>query len=308
MSAPNPFSSVIPNLQIAWDSTSMGLLKECPRKYQYMMLMNYQPRGSSLHLSFGIAYHSALELFTRTLITTNDFNLAQLTALNFALSWDETPYLLHKDFNLKNRKTLSRTVVWWTEHYKEDTTPVHILDNGSPAVELSFRLELDKLTPDGSSYLLCGHLDRVVELAGDLWFLDYKTTKSPLTDHYYSQYNPSNQMSTYFAAAQVVLHREARGGIIDAVQLLVGGSRFDRRPIRRTPNQLTEWHSDLHWWLDQALRFAETNIYPMNDKSCGNYGGCPFISICSKDPRVRSHFLEGEFERWEWNPLITRDI
>ena len=27
------FSTEIPNLQLAWDSTSLGLLKECPRKY-----------------------------------------------------------------------------------------------------------------------------------------------------------------------------------------------------------------------------------------------------------------------------------
>lgn len=48
-------------VQYAWDSTSLGWLKECPRKYQYHMLEGWSGRGESIHLEFGILYHGALE-------------------------------------------------------------------------------------------------------------------------------------------------------------------------------------------------------------------------------------------------------
>ena len=55
------FSKSLPGLQIAWDSTSLGTLKECPRKYQYSIMLGKQPREISVHLTFGLYYHAALE-------------------------------------------------------------------------------------------------------------------------------------------------------------------------------------------------------------------------------------------------------
>jgi hypothetical protein len=37
------FSPSIPGLQFAFDSVSLGLLKECPRKYQYTILEGWIP-------------------------------------------------------------------------------------------------------------------------------------------------------------------------------------------------------------------------------------------------------------------------
>ena len=49
------------NIQYAWDSTSLGLLKTCPRKYQYEMIEGWGTRDESIHLRFGIEYHTALQ-------------------------------------------------------------------------------------------------------------------------------------------------------------------------------------------------------------------------------------------------------
>ena len=37
------------NIQFAWDSTSLGLLKTCPRLYYYTIIEGYAPRGESIH-------------------------------------------------------------------------------------------------------------------------------------------------------------------------------------------------------------------------------------------------------------------
>ena len=298
----NKFSTALPSLQRAWDSTSLKLLQECPRKYQYQMLLGRQPRGTSIHLSFGIAYHSALELFQHALADGADRHEALRTAIRFCLQWtapgDHDPY--------KNLLTLCRTVVWHCEEYWDDALPILIMSNGEPAVELSFRFNLEADTPDGEPFLYCGHLDKVMTDGDDIVFGDYKTTKSALYDSYFDQFTPNTQMSGYFAATQLIFHTPARYGIIDAAQLLVNSSRFGRRPVHRTPGQLSEWHTTVAWWLSQAQRFAEENFWPMNENSCGNFGGCSFRHVCARDPGNRDRFLAADYEQWDWNPLVIR--
>jgi len=54
---PQPFHDGT-KVQWAWDSTSLGWLKECPRKYQYHMIEQWRGRGESIHLEYGILYHA----------------------------------------------------------------------------------------------------------------------------------------------------------------------------------------------------------------------------------------------------------
>lgn len=48
-------------IQYAWDSTSLGYLKGCPRLYYYVMIEGWQAKGEGIHLRFGIEYHTALQ-------------------------------------------------------------------------------------------------------------------------------------------------------------------------------------------------------------------------------------------------------
>src|SRR5215472_944870 len=47
------------NIQYAWDSTSLGYLKRCPRLYEYNILLGYEEKEESIHLRFGIEVHSS---------------------------------------------------------------------------------------------------------------------------------------------------------------------------------------------------------------------------------------------------------
>ena len=63
MTAPSPFCASNPKLQQAWDATSLRVLMECPRKYEYQILRGF--KGSKIDLEFGILYHEGVEAFTR---------------------------------------------------------------------------------------------------------------------------------------------------------------------------------------------------------------------------------------------------
>lgn len=309
------FCESLGQLPRAWDSVMIGLAKTCWRKFYYIIVQGYQPQGFAAHLAFGIAYHKALENYDKDRAKGLDHDQAVNNAIRFCLSygWRDSAGVFHPydaAFTAeptKTRDTLVRAVVWYLDQFKDDSLKTVILEGGKPAVELSFKISLAMDTPDGTPFALCGHLDRLVEYEDHLYFTDRKTTKSALSTYYWASFTPNNQMSLYYAASQIILREPARGGIIDAAQLGVGFARFARHIIHRTPGQQAEWLRDTYNTLDLATRFAAEEYWPMNDTSCSDFGGCPFRSICAKDPKVRTAFLEHEgFHKQQWNPLESR--
>ena len=69
MSEPAAQSPFLPgtHIQYAWDSTSLGYLKTCPRLYQYTMIDGWGTTAESIHLRFGIELHKALEDYERSI-------------------------------------------------------------------------------------------------------------------------------------------------------------------------------------------------------------------------------------------------
>lgn len=337
-------------IQYAWDSTSLGLFKTCPRLYQYTMIDGYVPKSESVHLRFGGEYHSALEFYDHarakgiphedaihdtireTLLRTWDYVIDEATGEVI----DSSPALPTGDdkaTKYKNRNTLISLVIDYIDHFgPDDPAQTYIKADGQPAVELSFRFELDYgpdaaagggtyknidgvhseyVPPYSQPYLLCGHLDRVVDFNDQLLVMDRKTTTTSLGPYYFKQYEPNNQMSLYTIAGKVVLDSPIRGVIIDAAQiLLTEPHRFVRGFTYRTEEQSEEWLANLEITLNDAEAFATAEYWPMNDTACDKFGGCRFREICSKSPTVREKFLKSDFNKLEeserWNPLRSR--
>lgn len=303
------------HIQYAWDSTSLGWLKECPRKYYYAMVRGLTPKAEAIHLEFGILYHSALEHYDRLKFegVTHDEAVHNTVAMTLVNTWrDGKAWRSASDLpsedraSLKSRENLIRTIVWYMDKYKDDPAATKALPDGQPMVELNFKFEApfgyDLTTP----YLFCGYLDRVVTFQGADFVMDRKTTTQTLSSYYYAQYDPDNQMSLYTVAAQVAFHTPVRGVIVDAAQIAVGFSRFGRSFASRTRDQVDEWLKDTGLWLRSAEQYAEKAYWPMNDKSCHKYGGCPFVPICTKSAVIREKFLESNYDVRPWNPLVPR--
>ena len=346
---PNPPASpFLPNtsLQYAWDSTSIGLLKTCPRLYQYTMIEGWSSRNESIHLRFGIEVHLALQEYDMSRangISHEDALFDVVKALmERTHDWnpEPNPNLPRDPAKYKNRSTLLSLVIDFLDTHVDDPCKTVIMHNGKPAVELSFQFPLDwgpkwdepirnpmpegvtpEMLADGydpgytypsaQPYLLCGHLDKVVELNGSLLVKDYKTTTTTPGAYYFAQYEPNNQMTLYTLAGKIVLNAPVRGVCIDALQVLLDEpNRAVRGFTYRTPDQLDEWLNDLAVLFAQNERYAAANYWPMNDTACDKFGGCKFREICSKSPSVRERFLRADFIKLEvqdrWNPLKPR--
>lgn len=329
--------------QYAWDATSLKLAEECPRKYYYQMIEGWRSASASnVHLRFGSLYATALEHYYkhRALDLSSQEALEEVVLEALLDTWDRpkcetctgtgrgmemvyyggppverecdcpdcngTGYVgdgapWQSDHAAKTRENLIRTIIWYVDQFENEATEVVMLADGKPAVELSFSLEVD----DG--IVFCGHLDRLVTYAHDKYVMDQKTTGSTISNNYFEGYNPDIQFSMYTFAGQSVFHIPLRGVIIDAAQIAVGFSRFERGFTFRSAAQLSEWYDEMLTLIETTQGYARENHFPMNRSSCGNYGGCPFRKVCSRDPAVRPNFLAADFVKGpSWDPLERR--
>ena len=145
------FTQSVPTLQFVWDSTSLGLLKECARKYYYSIILGQISSGFAIHLSFGIYYHKALEIYEHAIAEDQDHETALRESVRYCMTFGERrgknwlPY--DRDYtNNPNKtiRTLVRSVIWYCDTFKNDPYKTVILNNGKPALELK-NLKLDDL-------------------------------------------------------------------------------------------------------------------------------------------------------------------
>lgn len=309
------FSHQRPGLQLAIDSTSLGAFKRCPRYYYYSILRGFQPKVPNVHLVFGLLMHSGRERYDHARAAGSAHDDALRTALAWILERTWNRELNRSGFlgdQYKNRSTLLRTLVWYLDQFAEDPLETLQLASGKPAVELSFRFDSGLVTGQGESWLLCGHMDRLVLFNGVPYVSDLKTTKSELSEWYFRQFTPHNQFSLYLLAGQIVWQVPVQGLIVDGCRVLVNSSEFRRRLVQRDEPTLAEWYSDTGRWLRRMEECAEEAEWPMNETACGHYatadgrGGCEFRETCSRSPGQREAWLGAEFAKRVWDPTQVR--
>lgn len=113
-------------------------------------------------------------------------------------------------------------------------------------------------------------------------------------------------MSLYTAAGGIVFNTSVKGVMVDAAQIAMGFTRFERGFSFRTDDQIEEWLKDAQYHIELTWA-AEKHGWPMNDSSCDKYGGCAFRDVCSKSPSVRQDYLDGgKYVKRFRNPLGER--
>lgn len=302
--------------QHAWDSTSLGTLKECPYKYFLKLICGWEKAQRADALVFGIAFHSAMQIFHYKYAEGQDYEASLKAALRAAISdyTTEDGEIHVAEKKERNLYSLLRAVCWYLDHWYDcgrgsDPATTLILPSGKPAAELSFRFTFPDLeTPDGEQVLVCGHIDRIAKHGGTPFVNDYKTTGGALNSRFFDGFSPDNQMSLYDFAGSVILQEKIGGVIVDGVKLNVHSTEFGRGFAPRTQEQREEFMEDFKFWVQLSWHFADTKHWPMNEKACGNYGGCEFRDVCNKPASLREGFLKSKFRRRVWDPLQSREL
>ena len=294
------------DVQFAWDATSIELAMTCPRKYYYKLIEGYQAKSKSIHLYYGGLYAGALERFYKYRARGMSIDAATMAVVRETLNvtWD-APNDRPMPFPhaAKTRFSLIRSIVWYIAQYGDESEgglQTLILKNGEAAVELSFRFEME------DDIILCGHLDRVAVLGDEKSILDQKTTGSTIGPYYFEQFKPNNQFSLYILAGKIVFDIPVKGVIIDAAQIAVSFTRFERGHTYRTQEELDEWWDSALTVIRLTQSYTMLRKFPMNLASCGNYGGCEFRHVCAAAPKIRQKILDHDFTRKVWDPIKRR--
>ena len=297
----NQFCTSNPLVQRAWDAYSLSQTI-CWRKYEYAVLKGYS--RSAAPLDWGIAFHHVLQAYLKA--RPEGREVATNAAVRMALecTWPEIPSLNGED-KRRTRWTLVRASVWYDEQYGAEEVRVLSLD-GKPAIETSFRIPTEPVTPDGDPYLLVGYLDAILEVEQGLWLVDFKHTTKSLTNYYWDQFFPNTQMSLYNLAKIIVLPEAVKGVMLLAAQIGVGFCRFDRKPIYRTRAQSEEFTQTVYDKIAEAKFWAEQGRWPMDEEACGLFGGCSYRDVCRQDPALRGDYLKRFYKVRKWNPLDER--
>ena len=296
------------NFQFAWDSTSISLLKTCPRKYYFTMVLGYNLPTRPDTLLFGIYFHTLIETWHKL-----QSNLDKHTALKRCV---RLAGLLGENLSgLRTERTkecLIRSCIWYIDRFYDDSAQTALRPDGTPAVELSFQLPLFDI--DNQTIYLCGHLDRVVLFQGETFITDYKTTKSGLDQRFADSFKPSVQMGNYITAGHIlasqpttVFPSKPAGIIIDGIQLGVNYNRYSRFILRYTEREIEKNLTDLEHTLKiEAKGYADANYWPARETSCDHYGGCPFKSVCSSTPTSWEDKLNTHYAKSTWDPTKPR--
>ena len=151
--APSPFLPGT-NVQFAWDSTSLGYLKTCPRLYYYHMIEGWRGKGENIHLRFGIEYHQALQDYdvsrARGIKHVDAVHDTLRCLLGRIVDWEPIASEGKRSEELKTKPALIRTVLWYLDKFEDDPAQTVILENGKPAVEVSFRFEMRRVAGENA--------------------------------------------------------------------------------------------------------------------------------------------------------------
>ena len=276
--------------QVVWDTSSLSSFLACPRLYNLTNLRGYKLKSYGTVTGFGSAVHDAYEILDRGRFHNKDKQETLREAIQFTLKNYGEDLSLVED-KARGLEATLRAIVWRVEEYWEDNIKIAAMPNGEPCLEKRFEVPFGK-----SGKRFSGRIDKIVEFEGGLYLCDTKTTKASLSEMYFRNYQPNNQVYAYLWAARHILDLPVRGFIIDAVQTGVHFCRFNRAVFNVSNLSIDEWYADTAYSLEVSDTYHAHQYYPANFTSCGNYGGCKFREVCSESPDHRATILREDFE------------
>lgn len=285
-------SLALPVIDRPMDNTALSMYMTCPRKYDFSMRQHRRRTGApSPAIAYGTCWHAGLEAHYKT---GGD---ADAVFMAMAQAWEDHG-------KIDDHRTLDRCWLEYANYLKrwgtvdeEDARTVGFPE--SPAVEISANVEWP-----GALHAYAGKIDRIIELQGQYYVEDHKTT-SRMGNYYFSQFELSNQMQGYVWIARMLIPEVKILGVrINAHCVLKRESKFERQLITFSEDRLQEWAENYNRWIERISGSYAHEDFPGNYSACdGKYGMCQYAEVCSMPPRLRQRVLEQDFEIAPWNPL-----
>lgn len=313
------------------DNTKRSCFVTCRRKYYFQYIKNYKTFYGSNALRYGLVWHEGMDKYYNHIKLhgwTKDGGALQAA---FTAMKDEWELISAKENYYSDYRTLENcftSFLQYVQHFNQDELMLKVINTEEP-FKILMKPNSDEeyaMFKDLKEFHFTGKIDMEIELNGQLWINEHKTTGQPL-DTQVNRLNRSAQVMGYHYAKS----RMRKDGVIPAGVLMTvhhlscrkstakgneGNYGTPKIDFRRVPQIFSE--NDIEQWRIAFLAVAldiqkeiERNVWPMCHDACFNYGACPFLSICEQSSSVDNVYLDEQryyvAEPWEVAKSITAD-
>lgn len=321
--------------ELAIDNSSIEAQTTCDRSAEYK-LVHSRIGDSSYALTYGGAWHKCLEDFYTARMNGTEFSLSETLARAEKIFVANPPPLGAWRTYDKLCGAFSRYVERFS---KEDNFKVikceqafsHPLMRVPINAPLQYPKELLFDNPEEIDDALIsmngdigldvihvswtGVIDMIVELDGERWLLDHKTT-SIEGDQFWKNFELSQQFLGYHWTAEKIMDCSLKGAIANVIYGREDAKtpagiktqrekEFLRRFYHYTPEHVAEWEVNMKFIIEDFIHNLLNKRFPMKTAHCVNkYGTCPYHDVCTLTPDTRMTMLySSQFINNVWNPL-----
>jgi len=296
------FSDKVPNLRLAWDSTCLSGYMKDPLTYYWKYCIGYRDYGDTLARDFGTVWHEATGCFEQIVFAGGSRDAALAQGLQLIIQRGQElgiPAAPERGgpSSKRNLRALVRALIWWEVDTRERAWRTATNADGTPAIEVRFLVPLGAYASTGEEYMVCGSFDGRIEVEGDFWTLERKTTAQTLGPYFWQTYDPCVQTYTYDYVSRLLYPaQKTRGVIVEGMQTGAEFARTDTHRIVRTDEQRLHWREVMLYWIRRAEQDALAGSWhhAMNPETSSF--GSVYKDIQKRDPRVWDALLRTDLE------------
>lgn len=299
------------------DSTKIQCFQDCPRRFFYEYILGWRQDTPNVHLSFGSAWHEAMEvlmlaLHADTRIGYTDTAVAAafhafMLVYQEALDYDPAMGLDCGKDPANARRALEMYAKTWSR------------DN----FETLFT-EVAGTVPLTEDRLIHFKMDGIVRDKDGLWGYEHKTAGKAYNS-WREKWAIITQVGTYCYAMYCMYGDEAAGVMVNGAILrkptktAPNNNEMIRVPIRKNKAQIADWlwttqHwlQQLDWNFDALTRCSQDDdvlmAFPKNPTSCTKFG-CAHPGLCASvpNPLRRAGSPPPGYTVRHWDPRVEQD-
>lgn len=306
------------------DNTKRSCAASCLRKYYWEYERHLKPRIGSTALRYGIVWHAAMDAFYSHISEhgwKRDGKALEIAVLTARMEWAE--YSKNQTFydDYRSLPNLMQSMLTYMDHFSYDEGMLKILES-----EQAFEIPMYPETKEemkvagrwytektsGPHFIFTGMIDLEVELNGQPWIIDHKTTGQAIS-RMAGQLRRSPQFIGYSYAASKKLKIIPDGFLVIIHHLSAYKSKttgdygkpkidFDRIPEIYTAYDLSQWRISIINTAARVLQCKSTGIWPMEFNNCYTFGQCSFTQLCDQQRPIQDVIYNDNFivgEPWD---------
>lgn len=289
--------------QLVSDYSALSTQAECARKYHWQYRERLRSRQPNVPMHAGNVMHDGLNY-----IYTEDWNYYEAADL-LSHSWAgfrTPPTSKHGYLTLGHLQVV-------LQNYMDDreAQPTALEESGAATQLAEEALVFDWVNSDGEVQRIGGKPDLPRELNGRRYIIDHKCSTMWVNSYWALKFKLGFQFRIYCAALRELTGVRYDGAYVNGIYI----GKYAADPPEKWQNRQSApavlfgpfHYSDEE--LDEAWQWASTlldarevyearGFWPPNEQACGNYGGCQYIDLCSRPPKIRAALAEAMYERW----------